>query len=57
MDPHPIHESTRLTFKKNKKVKGKVSVFSGFGKSILGEERFCLESPLNFYFYFKMEKI
>ena len=37
--------------------KKKELVLSSFGKSIPQEERFCLESPLTFYFYFlKWEK-
>ena len=57
VDPHPIHGPARLVLKKNKKVKGKVSAFLGFGKSVPDDKWFCLESPLTFYFYFIKEKI
>ena len=52
--PHSIGE-TRFLFEK--KENEKKLVFSSFKKPTPGEERCCLESPLTFYFVFKMGKI
>ena len=54
VDPHPIHsdDATRYLFFKKVMWNGMEKWFSSFEKSVLDEERFCLESPLTSYFLF-----
>ena len=54
VDPPPIHRPARLAIKIIICVEKKW--FSSFGKSVLDEEQFCLESSLTFYFYFWNEE-
>ena len=60
MDPHPIHSdgATHYLFFKKSGImwNGMEKWFLSFEKSVPDEERFFLESPLTFYFYFKMGK-